>query len=177
MSSFGSKRRHGRSSSRTRKSSRSPSRENKRSSSVTQSCHGRKRRKKNWVSSPCLSKISSVCQSPSCCFKSKSESNLRAPVKPQPVASSTLHSNTSASTASQQTTPSTKYTFKVRKRQLFPNLQQYQDFCEELQLHCNIYEKFRVRSEGKGFVVITEEKWTYIQQRWKFVTQRTQVSH
>ena len=38
-----------------------------------------------------------------------------------------------------------------------------------------IYEKFRVKIETKTALTLTEDKWTYLQQRWDYVSQQTKL--
>ena len=54
-------------------------------------------------------------------------------------------------------------------------LQQYLAFTEDLRLRCKVYERFQIQAREQNFLVITEDKWTMLNQRWSYVTQRTRV--
>ena len=54
-------------------------------------------------------------------------------------------------------------------------LQEYTAFTEDLRLKCEVYEQFRVKAESKTLLVITEDKWTHLKQRWTYVSTRTHV--
>ncbi len=58
---------------------------------------------------------------------------------------------------------------------VFPFPQQYLSFREELHLRCEVYERFKVKAEARAFLVITEEKWTYLTQRWRYMSAQTRV--
>lgn len=58
---------------------------------------------------------------------------------------------------------------------VLPFPQQYLAFQEDLRLRCDVYERFRIKGESKTLLVITEDKWTYLQQRWSYVSQQTRV--
>lgn len=60
-------------------------------------------------------------------------------------------------------------------RNFFFPFQQFLSFREELSLKCDVYEKFKVKAETKAFLVITEDKWTYLQQRWNYTSAQTRV--
>ena len=42
-------------------------------------------------------------------------------------------------------------------------------------MKCEVYERFQKKAESGTFLVITEDNWTYIQQRWKYVSAQTRM--
>ena len=53
--------------------------------------------------------------------------------------------------------------------------QQYLSFKEELRVHVDIYERFKSKAESQTFLVLSEDKWTYLQHRWSYVTSQVHV--
>ena len=48
-------------------------------------------------------------------------------------------------------------------------------FSEDLRLKCDVYERFRIRAETNKLLVITQDKWKVLRQKWQYVTARTRV--
>ena len=53
--------------------------------------------------------------------------------------------------------------------------QQFITFRDEVKLKCEVYEKFRRKAESKTFLIVTEDKWMYVTQRWRYVTAQMRV--
>ena len=49
-------------------------------------------------------------------------------------------------------------------------------FNEKLTLKCEVYNRLKVKSEqGTPFLVITEQRWQTLQQKWSYVSAQTRV--
>ena len=58
---------------------------------------------------------------------------------------------------------------------MYFSLQQYLEFREELTLKYDVYEAFRKKHDAGSLLIIKEDKWTYLCQRWSYVKARTRV--
>ena len=50
------------------------------------------------------------------------------------------------------------------------------EFSDQLALKCEVYDRLRIKSEqGNPFLVITEDRWQTLKQKWTYVTHQTRL--